>query len=91
MIKIDLVERVYEKTGFSKKEASKAVMAFFELIKESLEKGEEVKLSGFGSFKVITKKAIKTLNPKTGAEIRISPKRTVIFKPSYILRQLINR
>ncbi len=91
MVRVDLVERVYEKMGFSKKEAAKAVKAFFELIKESLEKGEEVKLSGFGSFKVRTKKSLKTRNPKTGEQIEIRSKRTLIFKPSGILRKLMNR
>jgi len=91
MVRVDLVERVYEKTGFSKKEAAKAVKLFFELIKESLEKGEEVKLSGFGSFKVRTRKSLQTRNPKTGEQIEISSRKTLIFKPSGILRKLMNR
>jgi len=91
MIKVDLIEKVYEKTGFSKKEAAKAVKAFFDLIKESLEKGEEVKLPGFGSFKVRTRRSFKVRNPKTGEQIEMRLKRSPIFKPSNILRKLMNR
>jgi len=52
MTKADIVERIYEKVGFSKKEATEVVESIFELVKERLEQGEKVKKSGFGNFEV---------------------------------------
>lgn len=93
MTKAEIVERIYEKVekdGFSKKEAAEVVEAIFEVIKLHLERGEKVKISGFGNFVVHTKRPRKGRNPQTGAEIVISGRRVLSFKPSQVLKKTIN-
>jgi integration host factor subunit alpha len=90
MTKAEIVERIYEKVGFSKKEATDVVESIFEIIKACLERGEKVKISGFGNFVVHAKRARKGRNPQTGAEITISGRRVLTFKPSQVLKKTIN-
>lgn len=90
MTKADIVERIYEKVGFSKKEATDVVESIFEIIKERLEKSEKVKISGFGNFVINTKRPRKGRNPQTGEEIVISGRRVLSFKPSPVLKKSIN-
>lgn len=90
MTKAEIVERIYEKAGFSKKEASEVVESIFEIIKGRLEKGEKVKISGFGNFVVHEKRPRKGRNPQTGEEIVISGRRVLSFKPSQVLKKTIN-
>ncbi len=90
MTKADIVERIYEKVGFSKKEATDVVESIFEIIKGHLEQGEKIKISGFGNFVLNTKRPRKGRNPQTGEEIVISGRRVLSFKPSPVLRKAIN-
>lgn len=90
MTKAEIVERIYEKVGYSKKEASEIVESLFEIIKARLEKGEKVKISGFGNFVVNEKRPRKGRNPQTGEEIVISGRRVLSFKPSQVLKKTIN-
>jgi integration host factor subunit alpha len=90
MTKAEIVERIYEKVGFSKKEASEIVESLFEIIKSRLEKGEKVKISGFGNFVVNEKRPRKGRNPQTGEQIVISGRRVLSFKPSQVLKKTIN-
>lgn len=90
MTKVDIVTNVYEKMGFSKRESSDIVENFFKIIKDSLARGENVKISGLGNFVVREKKARKGRNPQTGEEIRITPRRVLNFKLSQVLRDEIN-
>ncbi len=90
MTKADIIARIYEKVGFSKKEATDVVEATFEIIKGSLEKGEKVKISGFGNFVVNTKRPRKGRNPQTGEEIIIAGRKVLTFKPSQILKKNLN-
>jgi integration host factor subunit alpha len=90
MTKADIVERIYEKVGFSKKEATDVVESIFEVIKGRLENGEKVKISGFGNFVINTKRPRKGRNPQTGEEIVISGRRVLSFKPSPVLKKSIN-
>ncbi len=90
MTKADIVERIYEKVGFSKKEATEVVEAIFELLKERLEHGEKVKVSGFGNFVVNEKRPRKGRNPQTGQEIVISGRRVLTFKASQVLKKTMN-
>jgi integration host factor subunit alpha len=90
MTKVDIVTSVYEKMGFSKRESSDIVENFFKIIKDSLARGENVKISGLGNFVVREKKARKGRNPQTGEEIRITPRRVLNFKLSQVLRDEIN-
>jgi len=90
MTKGDIVERVYEKVGFSKKEASDVVESIFAIMKERLQRGEKVKISGFGNFVVNQKRPRKGRNPQTGAEITISGRRVLTFKASHVLKKSMN-
>jgi integration host factor subunit alpha len=74
-------------SGFSKREASEYVDAFFNTIKETLERGDTVKVAGFGNFVVREKKARIGRNPQTGAEIQIAARRVVTFKASDLLKK----
>ena len=89
MTKADLVERVYLKTGFSKKESAQIVEMVFDLMKSTLEKGEKIKLAGFGNFVVKQKATRKGRNPQTGEKIKIKGKNVVKFKPGKTLREKI--
>ncbi len=90
MTKADLVERVYLKTGFSKKESAQIVEMVFDLMKSTLEKGEKIKLAGFGNFVVKDKATRKGRNPQTGDEIEICSRKILTFKPSQVLKSVIN-
>ena len=87
--KSDIVEKVYEKVGFSKKESSELVELIFETIKGTLEKGEKIKITGFGKFEVRDKKPRRGRNPQTGGEIEISARRVLLFKASQVLKNIL--
>jgi integration host factor subunit alpha len=90
MTKADLVETIYEKIGFSRKESAEIVDSVFDLMKATLENGEKIKISGFGNFLVRQKRSRKGRNPQTGTEIQISARRVLTFKPSQVLRKSLN-
>jgi integration host factor subunit alpha len=90
MTKADIVERVYDKIGFSKKEASELVEMVFSTLKDVLQKGDKVKISGFGNFVVRQKKERVGRNPKTGSRIPISARRVLNFKVSQVLKAMLN-
>jgi integration host factor subunit alpha len=91
MTKADIVSSVYEKVGFSKKEAVRVVETIFDILKEALERGEKVKISGFGNFVVRNKRARRGRNPQTGGDIEISSRKILTFKPSQVLKNELNR
>ncbi len=86
LTKADLAEKLYEELGFNKREAKELVELFFEEIRDSLEKNEQVKLSGFGNFDLRDKKQRPGRNPKTGEEIPITARRVVTFRPGQKLK-----
>lgn len=88
--KADIVEKVYEKIGFSKKEASELVEMVFDQLKGTLCLGEKVKISGFGNFIVRQKKERVGRNPQTGDQIKISARRVLTFRPSQVLKAILN-
>ncbi len=88
--KADLVEKVYDKIGFSKKEASELVELVFNSLKTTLQNGEKVKISGFGNFLVRGKKERIGRNPQTGDQIKISARRVLTFRPSHVLKAMLN-
>ena len=90
MTKADIVESIYERVGFSKKESAELVETVFEVIKEALVSGEKVKFSGFGNFIVREKNARKGRNPQTGEEIQLEARRVLTFKPSLVLKNELN-
>lgn len=90
MTKADIVEKVYQKIGFTKKEASKLVELVFDSIKDTLERAEKVKISGFGNFVVRRKKERVGRNPQTGEQITISARHVLTFRPSQVLKAVLN-
>ena len=90
MTKADIIESVYEKVGFSKKDSAEIVEMVFDTIKDTLERGEKIKISGFGNFVVRDKNKRMGRNPQTGARIEISARRVLTFKPSQVLKNALN-
>ena len=90
MTKADIIENVYEKVGgFSKKEAAEIVETVFDTIKETLERGEKIKISGFGNFVVRDKNARVGRNPQTGEEIHIPARKVPVFRPGKELKDAV--
>ena len=90
LTKAELAEIIFEKVGLNKTEAKEMVEAFFEQIRSSLEKGESVKLSGFGNFELRLKSERPGRNPKTGDSVSLPGKNAAHFKPGKELRNKIN-
>ncbi|MDA8174697.1 MAG: integration host factor subunit alpha [Nitrospiraceae bacterium] len=91
MTKADLVEIIYEKVGLSKKEAQTIVETIFDTITEFFRDGESVKVSGFGTFNVRSKRARRGRNPKTGDELEITPRKVLTFRASNQLKAAIEK
>ena len=81
MIKLDIINRVAEKTGVPKMKAEQAVDALFQSMKEALTRGERIELRGFGVFVVKPRKRGVGRNPRTGEEVAIPSGKTIRFKP----------
>ncbi len=90
MTKAHIIESVYDKVGFSKKEAAEIVELVFDTLKETLEKGQKVKVSGFGNFVVTQKRSRPGRNPQTGAPLQITARRVVKFRASQVLKSDLN-
>ncbi len=90
MTKADIVEALYEKIGFSKKEAADLVELVFDTLKTTLANGQKIKISGFGNFVVREKRSRVGRNPQTGESIEISARRVLTFRPSQVLRAEVN-
>ena len=84
--KDSLVEMVHNEIGLNKREAKELIESFFEQIKQSLEDGNDIKLSGFGNFTLRDKAPRPGRNPKTGEEVTISSRRVVTFKSGLKLK-----
>jgi integration host factor subunit alpha len=91
MTKADIVEKIYEKVGFSKKESAELVELVFDIVKRTLEQGDKIKIAGFGNFVVKEKADRRGRNPQTGEEITISARKILTFKPSQVLKASINK
>ena len=89
LTKADIVSAVQARMGFSRRITADVVDDLLEIIKETLEKGESVKVSGFGNFEVRDKKPRRGRNPQSGETITISARRVLSFKPSQVLRQAL--
>ena len=90
MTKADLISIIYEEIGLSKRDSAKITENMLDIIKETLENGENVKLSGFGSFNIRDKRSRRGRNPQTGEEITITPRRVLTFKSSNVFRDQLN-
>ena len=89
LTKADIADRLFNEVGLNKREAKEFVDAYFEIIRQALENGENVKLSGFGNFQLREKNQRPGRNPKTGEEIPISARRVVTFRPGQKLKQRV--
>lgn len=89
LTKADMAEYLFEELGLNKREAKDMVELFFEEIRVALERGEQVKLSGFGNFNLSDKKQRPGRNPKTGEEIPITARRVVTFRPGHKLKSRV--
>lgn len=86
----DLSEAVYEEVGLSRNESAELVESILGEISDTLVKGENVKISSFGSFVVRHKGGRVGRNPKTGEEVPIEPRRVLVFRPSQVMKEHIN-
>ena len=91
MIKADLVNKISKEMNISKQDAETGVNLFFQLIKEAIQKEEEIELRGFGSFRFRERGARSGRNPRTGEPVHVPPKKVLYFKPSKLLKNLINK
>jgi integration host factor subunit alpha len=92
MTKAEIVQALYSKVGgFSRKESAELVDLVFEMMKETLGRGEKLKVSGFGNFVLRDKRQRPGRNPQTGQPINISERRVLTFKASQILKQALNQ
>ena len=91
MTKAEIVQALYTRVGgFSKKESADIVDLVFEMMKDTLGRGEKIKISGFGNFVLRDKRQRPGRNPQTGDPIKISERRVLTFKASQILKQALN-
>ncbi|MCZ6868577.1 MAG: integration host factor subunit alpha [Pseudomonadales bacterium] len=86
LTKAQMADRLFEELGLNKREAKEVVELFFEEVRASLERNEQVKLSGFGNFDLRDKSERPGRNPKTGEEIPITARRVVTFRPGQKLK-----
>ncbi len=89
LTKADIASAVSQKIGFSKTQCAALVDRVFEIMKESLAKGEEVKISSLGRFQVRQKHSRRGRNPQTGEQLEISARTVVTFKSSPVLRKMM--
>jgi integration host factor subunit alpha len=90
LTRADLSEAVYQEIGLSRAESAALVEQVLDLVSEALVKGQNVKISSFGSFLVRKKTGRIGRNPKTGQEVPIDPRRVLTFRPSQLMRDRIN-
>ena len=91
MNKVELVTAMAEKTGLTKADAAKAVDAFVATVAETLQKGDDIRLVGFGSFSVTQRAASTGRNPRTGKEIKIPASKAPKFKAGAGLKEAVNK
>ena len=90
MTKKEIVMKINEEIGIPKKDCVRIVESLFDIIKDDLDKGNDIMISGFGKWTVKAKKARKGRNPKTGKEMMIDARKVVTFKPAIIFRKTVN-
>lgn len=90
MTKAELAEKICLTTELTKKESAEVVECVFDLLKTTLEAGENIKLTGFGNFEVKKKSSRRGRNPQTGEDLEISARKVLTFKPSQVLKLALN-
>jgi len=90
LTRADLTEVLHREVGLSRTESADMVNSVLDLISEALVNGHSVKLSSFGTFMVRSKRQRMGRNPKTGEEVPITPRRVLVFRPSQIMKNIVN-
>ena len=90
LTRADLSEAVHRQIGLSRSESADLVKSMLDMMSEHLVNGETVKLSSFGTFMVRQKNGRIGRNPKTGEEVPITPRRVLVFRPSQVMKNVIN-
>ena len=90
LTRADLSEAVHRQIGLSRSESADLVKTMLDMMSEHLVQGETVKLSSFGTFMIRSKKGRVGRNPKTGEEVPITPRRVLVFRPSQVMKNVIN-
>ncbi len=90
LTKAQIIEEVRTRNGFTLKKSTNTVEALLEIMKQTLESGEDVLISGFGKFCVKDKKERRGRNPATGEDLMLGPRKVVTFKGSGKLRKIVN-
>ncbi|HUR42731.1 MAG TPA: integration host factor subunit alpha [Aestuariivirga sp.] len=90
LTRADLSEAVHRQIGLSRSESAELVKSVLDLISDTLVDGQSVKLSSFGTFMVRSKNGRVGRNPKTGEEVPITPRRVLVFRPSQVMKNVIN-
>jgi integration host factor subunit alpha len=89
LTRMDLTEAVFREVGLSRNDSSTLVDAVLQHVSDALARGEQVKISSFGTFSVRDKNARVGRNPKTGEEVPISPRRVLTFRPSHLMKERV--
>ena len=90
LTKEKIISSIYDQVGLGKNQSQNVVERLLEIIKQNLEKGEDVLVSGFGKFVVKEKSARRGRNPQTSEEMQLRARRVIVFKTSGVLRDKIN-
>jgi len=90
LTKNDIIEEIRTNNGFSRNKSIETVETLLGIIKQTLASGEDVKVSGFGKFRVKEKSERKGRNPNTGDDMMLAPRKVVTFKCSGKLREMVN-
>ncbi|HAQ35363.1 MAG: integration host factor subunit alpha [Maricaulis sp.] len=91
LTRADLAEAVHRDVGLTRQESADMVQSVFQALSDTLAGGDSVKLSSFGSFQLRDKTGRVGRNPKTGEEVPIDPRRVLVFKPSQVLKDQIDK
>ncbi len=91
LTRADITDALHEQIGFTRQDCSNLLERTLDLVAEAMERGEVVKLSGFGVFQVRSKRERMGRNPKTGEPARIDPRRVIGFRPSQIMKARVER
>lgn len=90
LTRADLSEAVHRQIGLSRSESADLVKSVLDMVSDTLVEGKTVKLSSFGTFMVRSKNGRVGRNPKTGEEVPITPRRVLVFRPSQVMKNMIN-
>ena len=90
MTKAEIAAKIQASSGFTRNDSAELLEAVFSIIKDTLESGETLKISGFGTFEVKQKADRRGRNPQTGEDMIITARRVLTFKPSVVLKQGMN-